>query len=63
MGILQQMGPSELKTHLFLNRSRFTTYEKMREEIIGHVEAKVGVGYEKEHDDVGSSQQWQGSHW
>jgi len=62
MGILQQMGPNELKTHLFLNQSRFTTYEKMREEIIGYVEAKVGTAYEKKHDDVGSFQPWRGSY-
>jgi hypothetical protein len=62
MGILQQIGPNELKTHLFLNQSRFATYEKMREEIIGCVAAKVGTAYEKKHDHVESFQPWQGSY-
>lgn len=43
MGIVQEMGPMELKTHLYLNSSRFKSYIDMRTEIVSFLEAKVGA--------------------
>ena len=43
MGILQDMGPQELRTHLQLNQSKFTTYAAMRAETVGYLEAKLGM--------------------
>ena len=42
MGILQEMGPQELKTHLYLNSQKFKTYADMRQEVVSFLEAKVG---------------------
>lgn len=43
MGILQEMGPPELRTHLYLNSQKFKTYLEMRNEIVSFLEAKVGA--------------------
>ena len=42
MGVLQEMCPEVLQTHLYLNASRLVTYLSVKEEIIGFVEAKSG---------------------
>ena len=39
MGVLQEMCPEVLQTHLYLNASRLVTYLSVKEEIIGFVEA------------------------
>ena len=41
MGILQEMGPPELRTHLYLNSQKCASYAVMRNKVISFQETEV----------------------
>ena len=43
MSTLESLVPEDLEKHLLMNQSRLKTYELMREEIVGFVEARHGT--------------------
>ena len=43
MGTLQEVGPLELRAHLFFNPQKCTSYAVVRSEAMSFMEAKVGA--------------------
>ena len=48
MGMLQEMGPPELSTHLHLNSQKCTSHAVVRSEVVSCLEAKVGARLHKD---------------
>ena len=52
-GILIEMAPEQLRTHLYLNQSRLESYDKVRAEIFSFLEAKYAKHTQDDPMDVG----------
>ena len=53
-GIIVEMCPEQLKTHLQLNAARFISYEEIKKEVVSFIEARESAGTGASPMDIGS---------